>query len=63
MMKYEFACKDIGMTCGFKTSAKTKEELMPKIAEHAKTVHGIDPIPPDLMKKVEAAIKEKKGFF
>ncbi|MGC8516863.1 MAG: DUF1059 domain-containing protein [Candidatus Acidifodinimicrobium sp.] len=62
-MKYEFACKDIGMDCGFKASAKTKEELMPKIAAHAKEKHGIDPIPPDLMQKVQAAIKEKKGFF
>ncbi|MCL5009721.1 MAG: DUF1059 domain-containing protein [Candidatus Parvarchaeota archaeon] len=62
-MKYEFECKDIGMSCGFKTSAKTKEELMPKIAAHAKAAHNLDPIPPDLMQKVETAIKEKKGLF
>jgi predicted small metal-binding protein len=46
-MKYTFACKDIGLDCGFKTDAKTKEELMPKIAAHAKEKHGMDTIPPD----------------
>ncbi|EFD93205.1 MAG: Protein of unknown function DUF1059 [Candidatus Parvarchaeum acidophilus ARMAN-5] len=62
-MKYTFACKDIGLDCGFKTDAKTKEELMPKIAAHAKEKHGMDTIPPDVMKKVQAAIKEKKGLL
>jgi predicted small metal-binding protein len=35
-----FRCADIGMP-----------ELMQKIAEHAKTVHRIDPIPPDLLSR------------
>ncbi|MCL4376145.1 DUF1059 domain-containing protein [Candidatus Parvarchaeota archaeon] len=62
-MAYTFACKDIGLDCGFKTKAKTKEELLPLIAKHAKEKHGMDPIPPDVMQKVQAAIKEKKGIF
>ena len=44
--------------CGFKTSAPTEAELMKKIAEHAKTTHKMDPIPPDIMVKVKAAIKK-----
>jgi len=59
MAKYEFKCKDIGMGCGFEASAPSKEELMPKIVEHAKTAHGITQIPPDLAKKVDGAIKKK----
>ncbi len=59
-MGYEFACKDIGMDCDFKVSGKTKEELMPKIAEHAKDKHKIDQIPPDLMQKIQKAIKKVK---
>ncbi len=47
------------MNCGFETSAKTKEELMPKIVEHAKTAHGMTSIPDDMKKKVEGAIKKK----
>jgi len=30
---------------------------MKKIAEHAKTVHKMDPMPPDILAKVKAAIK------
>jgi predicted small metal-binding protein len=50
-----FAC--IGKDCKFEASAATEAELMTKIAEHAKTVHKMDPIPPDIMVKVKAAIK------
>ncbi len=52
-----FKCADVGMKCGFETTAKTEPELMKKIAEHAKTVHKIDQIPPDLLAKVKKAIK------
>ena len=58
-MKETFACKDIGMACGFTTEASSRQELMPKIAKHAKEAHGITNIPEDLMKKVNAAIKRK----
>jgi len=56
-----FAC--IGKDCKFETSAPTEAELMTKIAEHAKTVHKMDPIPPDMMVKVKAAIKKWKFLF
>jgi predicted small metal-binding protein len=44
-----FVC--FAKNCGFQTSAPTEAELMTKIAEHAKTVHKMDPIPPDVMVK------------
>ncbi len=50
-----FVC--FGKNCGFQTSAPTEAELMKKITEHAKTAHNMDPIPPDVMVKVKAAIK------
>jgi predicted small metal-binding protein len=34
-------------------------EVMKKGAEHAKTAHGMSTIPPDVAKKVQAAIKDK----
>ena len=53
-----FKCADIGMPCKFEATAKTEPELMQKIAEHAKTAHKIDPIPPDLLAKVKKAIRK-----
>jgi predicted small metal-binding protein len=51
-----FVC--FAKNCGFQASAPTEAELMKKIAEHAKTAHKMDPIPPDVMAKVKAAIKK-----
>ncbi len=50
--------KCFGKNCTFETSAPTEAELIKKIAEHAKTAHKMDPIPPDIMVKVKAAIKK-----
>lgn len=58
MAKYSFKCSDIGMNCGFESKASTKEELMPLIANHAKTAHNMTEIPPDVMQKVNTAIKK-----
>ncbi|MDD1716384.1 MAG: DUF1059 domain-containing protein [Methanolinea sp.] len=50
--------KCIAKTCPFEASADTEAELMKKIVEHAKTVHKMDPMPPDILAKVKAAIKK-----
>jgi predicted small metal-binding protein len=57
-MPYKFKCADIGMNCGFSVKGSSPGELMPKIAEHAKTAHKIDEINEDLKKKVQEAIKK-----
>jgi predicted small metal-binding protein len=49
--------KCIAKNCQFETSAPNEAELMKKIAEHAKTVHKMDPMSPDILAKVKAAIK------
>lgn len=58
-MTAKFACNDIGVECGFTAEAPTKEELMPKIIEHAKTAHGMETVPNDIKAKISAAIKEE----
>jgi predicted small metal-binding protein len=51
-------CRDVGVDCDGVIRAKTEEELMKKVAEHAKTAHGITEISPDLAAKVKGSIKE-----
>ena len=51
-------CRDVGMDCDFEASANTVEELMTKCAEHARTGHGMMEIPPDLVAKVQGAIRD-----
>jgi len=51
-------CRDIGVDCGGVIRAKTEAELMKKVAEHAKKVHGMSKIPPELAAKVKKAIRD-----
>lgn len=53
-----FKCKDIGMSCSFEATAKTEDELIKKIADHAGKAHSMETIPPDVMSKVRKAIKK-----
>ncbi len=59
MMAKTFACKDIGLECDFKADAESEEELMQKIAEHAKAAHDMEQIDEGTMEKVKAAIKDE----
>ena len=51
-------CRDVGVDCDAVIRAETEEELMRKVAEHAKAVHGMTEISPDLAAKVKSAIKD-----
>ena len=46
------------MACEFEATAKTEDELMKKIAEHAGKAHNMKTMPPDVMQKVKKAIKK-----
>lgn len=59
MAKYTFNCSDAGMNCGFQVSDRSRDRLMGKIVEHAKHVHNILEIGPDLQKKLDDAIRKK----
>jgi len=41
-MTLEFRCEDVGVACKAATKAETKEELLAKVAEHAKKAHGVE---------------------
>jgi len=52
-------CGDVVPGCSFVMEGKDVAEVMAKGAEHAKKAHGMSQIPPDVAKKVQAAIKDK----
>jgi predicted small metal-binding protein len=53
-------CGDLMPGCNAVIEGKDEAEVMAKGAEHAKTAHQITTIPPDMVTKVKAAIKDKK---
>jgi predicted small metal-binding protein len=59
-MAKSMKCSDVGVACDFEATAPTEAELMEKLQEHARTAHGFKDIPPELVAKVKAAIKDVK---
>ncbi|MFB3882201.1 MAG: DUF1059 domain-containing protein [Armatimonadota bacterium] len=59
MMK-TLACRDVGVACDWVGKGKTADEVMEKAKEHAKKAHGMETIPPEMVAKVKAAIKDEK---
>jgi predicted small metal-binding protein len=53
-----FACKDVGMTDDWKATAKTEDELVKKIKEHAGKAHNMKNITPEMMDMIKKAIKK-----
>lgn len=51
-------CGDLMPGCNAVVEGKDIAEVMAKAAEHAKTAHGMTPIPPAVAAKVQAAIKD-----
>lgn len=41
-MAVQFRCQDVGVECKAVTTADTPDELVAKIAAHAKAAHGVD---------------------
>jgi predicted small metal-binding protein len=58
IMALSLACKDVGQNCNFKAQAATEEELLKKVAQHAKQAHGMGTIDAATLAKVKGAIKK-----
>ncbi len=52
-------CRDVGVDCDFVARGETEEELLRQCAEHARTAHGMNEIPPEIASKVRAAIRDE----
>ncbi len=52
-------CADLMPGCKAVVEGKDAAEVMAQAAEHAKKDHGVTSIPPEMLPKIQAAIKEK----
>ena len=55
-MSKAISCGHVVPGCAFTAEAKTEEELLRKIAEHAREAHGVTEVTPELLSKVKSAI-------
>jgi predicted small metal-binding protein len=57
-MPKSLSCKDVGMNCDWKTQGQTEDEVLKKASEHARTVHKMNQMPPEMQQKVRGAIRD-----
>ena len=54
-------CRDVGVDCDASFTGETEDEVMTQAAEHARTHHGFDEVPPELAEKARAAIQDAQA--
>ena len=52
-------CADVGMNCSFEVRGETEAEILQKAAPHAKEVHQLESIPPEVLQKIREAIRDE----
>ncbi len=58
-MAKSISCRDVGVDCDFTARGETTEEVLQACAQHAKKAHGFDSIPPELLPRVQAALRDE----
>jgi predicted small metal-binding protein len=56
-MAKQLRCRDVGLNCDFEVRGTTEEEVLLKAVVHARIVHDLSDVPPELATKVRAAIR------
>jgi predicted small metal-binding protein len=57
-MTKSISCADAGANCSWSTTAETEEEIMNRVAQHAKEDHPELEVTPELVAKIKSLIKE-----
>jgi len=57
-MTKSISCSDAGANCSWSTTAETEEEIMNRVAQHAKEDHPDLEVTPELVAKIKSLIKE-----
>jgi predicted small metal-binding protein len=52
-------CGDVNPGCNAEIRADSEHEVLRKAAEHAKTAHHMESIPPEVLSKVKGAIHDE----
>ena len=53
------SCRDVEMDCDFVARGETEQDVLQQCAEHARTDHNMNEIPPEVVEKVRASIRDQ----
>ena len=54
------SCREVGVDCDFEARGETEQEILQKCADHARSAHGMQELPPELTEKVRSAIRDEQ---
>jgi predicted small metal-binding protein len=57
-MAYEFGCKTAGSACSWTTRGATEEEVLAKVAEHARKKHHVTGVTDTLVNYLRATLRQ-----
>jgi predicted small metal-binding protein len=52
----QFACGDVVPGCDARWVCDTEDEILARVAVHAREAHGLDDVPPELVDEVRSRI-------
>lgn len=52
-------CRDVGFDCDGVVRANTEDAALRMVAEHAKSVHGLDEVSDEVRKKVMSVMRDE----
>ncbi len=52
-------CRDVGFDCDGVVRAETEEAALKKVAEHARTAHGLEQVSPEVVEKVKSVMRDE----
>lgn len=55
-------CADVVGSCDFVARGESEQEILIQAAEHARSVHNINEITPEVADKVKAAIRDEASL-
>jgi predicted small metal-binding protein len=58
-MPKTMSCRDVGFDCGFVAKGETEQDILEQASDHARSVHNINEITPEIAEKVRATIKDE----
>jgi predicted small metal-binding protein len=54
-------CRDVGFDCDGVIRANSEEEALQQAARHAREVHGLEKVSPEVVQKLKSIIRNEAG--
>jgi predicted small metal-binding protein len=61
-MAYVFYCRTLGQDCDYMTSGDSEDEVLARMADHARTAHGMAELSEKQIERARKAIVRERSY-